>query len=114
MKFTKEFKQKLKEIESAKRNIYKVVQVADLENFEVFAYVPCYRSLTIAAPDYFIDLTTGEKLDQEIRLAIYPDGSLEQSHYAIYSVAEGRQFPVTTEEIPYTLYYRETYLSNSL
>lgn len=114
MKFTEEFKQRLQEIENAKRNIYKIVKVADLENFEVFAHAPCYRSLTIAAPDYFIDLNTGEKVGQEIRLAIYPDGSLEQSHYAMYSVAEARQFPVMTDEIPYTLYYRENYLSNSI
>lgn len=114
MKFTNEFKKKLQEIENAKRNIYKVVQVADLENFEVFAYAPCYRSLTIAAPDYFIDLDTNENVGQEIRLAIYPDGSLEQSHYIIYSVATGQKIPVQTEEIPYTLFYKEKYLNSSI
>ena len=40
-------------------------------------------------------------MGQEIRLAVFPDGTLEQSHYALYIVSEGKQVVVATEDIPY-------------
>jgi hypothetical protein len=61
----------------------KTIQIAELENFIVYAALKCYRSMTVAAPDYFIDTNTGENVGQNIDLVIYPDGTKEPMHYKI-------------------------------
>ena len=101
MKMTEELRQKIQDTLQRERNLHKTIKVADLENFEVFAYAPCYKQLIVAAPNYFIDLDTNLNMGQEIRLAVFPDGTLEQSHYALYIVSEGKQVVVATEDIPY-------------
>ena len=103
MKITEE-QQKAKE--ALQQPPTKVIKVADLEKFEVFVHAPCYKQLKISGENYFIDLITGEKLGQELLLAIYPDGTLEQPHHAVYEVATGEQHVLDPDEIPYTVYYR--------
>jgi hypothetical protein len=68
----------------------KTIQIADLENFTVYAALKCYRTITVAAPDYFIDTDTGENVGQTLDLVIYPDGSYETMHYKIFIAETGR------------------------
>ena len=112
MQITTELEKQLAAKKEAEYILNKVVKVADLENFEVFTYAPCYRRLIVGAPNYFIDLDTNSNVGQEVRLVMYPDGSLEQSHYAIYCPETGQQWSVKTEEIPYTKFYKDNFLNN--
>lgn len=105
MQITDEMK---KQVQMQKRNLTTVVKVADLENFEVFATVPCYKRMVVAEPNYFIDLNTSINVGQEIRLAVYPDGSFEQSHYALYSPTEDKQIVLQTDDIPFTKEYKNS------
>ena len=78
----------------------KTIKIADLENFEVFAYAPCYKRLSVEFPDYFIDTDTGEAVGQNIFLAKLPDGTLERSHYKVVVVEKDKveEFIVRDED----------------
>lgn len=75
----------------------KTIQIADLENFTVYAALKCYFSMTVAAPDYFIDLNTGENIGQNLDLVIYPDGTKEPLHHKICVADTGRLLDINME-----------------
>lgn len=67
----------------------KVIQIAELENFIVYAKVKCYQFMDTSLPNYFIDTNTGENVGQNISLVIYPDGTYEPMHYKLFCAANG-------------------------
>lgn len=79
-------------------NPRKTIKIADLENFEIFVYAPCYKRLSISLPNYFIDTETNENVGQQIFLAKLPDGTLESPHYKVMIAELNQAFDVALED----------------
>lgn len=92
--------------------VTKIIKIADLEKFEVYAYAPCYRYAIVVEPDYFVDLDTQTNIGQELKLAILPDGTPEPMHYGKFIKAGNQVVPLTEEDIPLTPYGKELLKNN--
>jgi len=79
---------------------YKLIQVADLDKFTVHAYVPYYKYVRVAEPDYFVDIETGENIGPILSLVIFPDGTKELPHHRLFCTALNKFFDVTLDMVP--------------
>lgn len=95
-----------------KEQIRKNIKVADLENFEIWAFAPCYKHEIVCAPAYYIDDYTGENIGQELKLAILPDGTLEPIHHSLFVPELGTSIKLSLDDVRYSKLYREKILEN--
>lgn len=87
-------------MENKNETLYKIIKIADLENFEVYAHAPCYKYQIVCAPNYYIDDDTGLNIGQELRLAILPDGTYEPLHHSLFVAELGQVIKLSSEDIP--------------
>lgn len=93
-----------------KEEIKKNIKIADLGNFEVWAFAPCYKHEIVCAPAYYIDDNTGENIGQVLKLAIFPDGTLEPIHHSLFVPELNETIKLSIDDVSYSKFYRENFL----
>lgn len=93
-----------------KEKIIKNIKVADFENFEIWAFAPCYKHEIVCAPAYYIDDYTGENIGQELKLIILPDGTLEPVHHSLFIPELNKAIKLKNEDVSYTKFYSNNFL----
>lgn len=89
-----------------KEDVRKTVKIADLGNFEVWSFAPCYKHQIVCEPDYFIDDYTGEKIGQELKLLVFPDGTFEPIHHSLFIAELNKTIKLSLDDISDTIFYR--------
>jgi hypothetical protein len=93
-----------------KEDIRKNIKIADLENFEIWAFAPCYKHEIVCEPAYYIDDYTGENIGQELKLVIFPDGTLEPIHHSLFVPELNKVVKLSIEDVSYSKSYYEKYI----
>jgi hypothetical protein len=93
--------------------IVKDIKLADFdENFELWAFAPCYKYERVCSPAYYIDDNTGENIGQELALIVFPDGSLEPIHHSLFIPELNKSIKLSIDDVGYAQYYLEQFLKD--
>jgi hypothetical protein len=89
------------------------IKLADYDdNFELWAFAPCYKYEKVCAPAYYIDDNTGENIGQELALIVFPDGTLEPIHHSLFIPELNKSIKLSIDDVRYAHYYLEQFLKD--